>query len=278
MAVWDWFRGLFGSGRAAAEANADGGRPARAAAARPFRVKVGQFSDKGKRDNNEDNLFVDVDRQLFMVADGMGGQAAGEVASALAIDAIPAKLAELESLADENAARDRLRQAFVACNDSILARGAADPNAASLGTTAVVVFVVDEGVAVAHVGDSRAYRLRKNELQRLTDDHNLAEALYRTHTIDEEELKTHRYKNVLYKYLGMKDQGVEPDIQFLEARSGDRFLLASDGVTGSVSDTEMIALLRLEDPEEAARKLVELAIGNGSKDNATSVVLHLDAA
>jgi PPM family protein phosphatase len=131
---------------------------------------------------------------------------------------------------------------------------------------------------IAHVGDSRCYRLRRGELECLTDDHNLAAALVRTKTIDEEELKTHRFKNVLYKYLGMKDQPVDPDIKILDGRPGDRFLLASDGVTGDVPDAELAAHLKLDDPDDAARKLVDLAIANGSKDNATCVVLHLDAA
>jgi serine/threonine protein phosphatase PrpC len=108
MAFFDWLKKLFGGGAASAATNGQAGPDG---AARPFRIRVGQHTDKGRRDNNEDNLFVSPERQLFIVADGMGGQAAGEVASALAIDAIPAKLADLSSLADEDAARDIVKRA-----------------------------------------------------------------------------------------------------------------------------------------------------------------------
>jgi protein phosphatase len=244
-----------------------------------MKVRVGHCSDRGRRENNEDNFFVDPEQHLFMVADGMGGQAAGEIASQLAVDIIPKHLAGLPDAITQDDIRRCFYEAFLTCNEAILARGAADPTAQNLGTTAVIMLLRDKTVTVAHIGDSRCYRLRQKKLELLTSDHNLAQALYIAKTINEEELKNHRYRNVLYKYLGMKDAGIEPDISFLDLRPGDRFLLASDGVTGSLSEAEMTRELgRRSDPGAGAGEIVRLAIENGSKDNATGIVVFIDDA
>jgi PPM family protein phosphatase len=278
MGVGQWLRMVFGGGDdAARQSTAVNG--AASGSVGDFVVRVGSCSDRGRRDNNEDNLFIDAEQHVYMVADGMGGQAAGEIASQLAVDLIPLRLKKLPAAVEPAAAAAELTQSFLECNEKILERGAEDPTAQNLGTTAVVAMIRDAKMVVAHIGDSRAYRMRAHKLEALTVDHNLAQALVNAGSIPEDDLKNHRYRNVLYKYLGMKESGVEPDIRPTDIAVGDRFLLASDGVTGSISDEEIIReMTRRNDPQSCAMEVVRLAIENGSKDNATAIVIYIDAA
>jgi protein phosphatase len=276
MAFGDWFRRLWGSiGRQGVNAGVMNG--ASHGTSGPFVVRVGAFSDRGRRDNNEDNYFVGSEHHVYMVADGMGGQAAGEIASQIAVEIIPERLKSLSPSPKEDEVKSALMAAFVECNEKILAKGAADANAQNLGTTAVVILIRNSQLALAHIGDSQCQLLRDHHLEVLTEDHNLAEALKKAGTITAEEVPHHRYRNVLYRFLGMKENGVEPDIRFLEMQAGDRWLLASDGVTGALSPEEITReMLNRNDPQSCAAELVRLAIENGSKDNATCVVLYID--
>jgi protein phosphatase len=276
MVFGDWFRKLWSSvGRPGTNSGVMEG--ATQGTAGPFVVRVGAYSDRGRRDNNEDNYFVGADQNIYMVADGMGGQAAGEVASQLAVDIIPQRLKSIGAHAKEEDIKSALMAAFVECNEKILAKGAADSTAQNLGTTAVVVLIRDKHLALAHIGDSQCQLLRNQSLKVLTEDHNLAEALKKAGTITAEEVPNHRYRNVLYRFLGMKENGVEPDFQFYELQPGDRWLLASDGVTGVLTTEEITReMLNRNDPQSCAVELVRLAIENGSKDNATCVVLFID--
>jgi len=278
MGVSEWLRKLFGAGSSPARG---GGSSVNGASGHSgsFVVRVGSCSDRGRRDNNEDNLYLDAEQHVYMVADGMGGQAAGEIASQLAVDLIPLRLKKLppETSLDDVAAE--ITKSFLEANEKILEKGAEDPTAQNLGTTAVVAVIRDGRLIVAHIGDSRSYRLHGHALEALTVDHNLAQALVNAGSIPEDDLKNHRYRNVLYKYLGMKESGVEPDIKQIDIAVGDRFLLASDGVTGSISDEEIIReMMRRSDPQSCAMEIVRLAIENGSKDNATAIVIYVDAA
>jgi PPM family protein phosphatase len=276
MGVTQWLRKVFGSDKDDARASAAVNGSA-AGSAGSFNIRVGSCSDRGRRENNEDNLYIDAEQHVYMVADGMGGQAAGEIASQLAVDLIPLRLKKLPPNASIEAVSKELTSAFLECNEKILERGAEDPTAQNLGTTAVVAVVRHDQCLIGHIGDSRAYRMRTHHLEPLTVDHNLAQALVNAGSIPEDDLKNHRYRNVLYKYLGMKESGVEPDIKPIDIGVGDRFLLASDGVTGSVSDEEIIReMMRRNDPQSCAMEIVRLAIENGSKDNATAIVIYVD--
>jgi len=276
MGVTQWFRKVFGAtGDDAPPREAVNGSAAGSSG--NFNIRVGSCSDRGRRENNEDNLYIDAEQHVYMVADGMGGQAAGEIASQLAVDLIPLRLKRLSPTVQTDAVAAEMTQSFLECNEKILARGAEDPTAQNLGTTAVVAMIRDARLLIAHIGDSRAYRMRGHHLESLTVDHNLAQALVNAGSIPEDDLKNHRYRNVLYKYLGMKESGVEPDIKPIDIEVGDRYLLASDGVTGSVSDEEIIReMMRRSDPQSCAMEIVRLAIENGSKDNATAIVIYID--
>jgi len=276
MGVTQWFRKVFGSDKGAAPPR-DAVNGSASGSSGTFNIRVGSCSDRGRRENNEDNLYIDAEQHVYMVADGMGGQAAGEIASQLAVDLIPFRLKKLPANAPTDDVAHELTQAFLECNEKILERGAEDPSAQNLGTTAVVAVVRHDRLLIGHIGDSRAYRMRTHHLEPLTVDHNLAQALVNAGSIPEDDLKNHRYRNVLYKYLGMKESGVEPDIKPIDIEVGDRFLLASDGVTGSISDEEIIReMMKRSDPQSCAMEIVRLAIENGSKDNATAIVIYVD--
>jgi len=263
-------------GKSESQADLDGAMPAT-----NLRIRVGKKTSIGNyRDNNEDRLFVDENRWLYLVADGMGGQVAGEQASQLAVDLIPEELRTLESTtAEPETVRQAVRQAVVAANEAILAQGIADPSMQNMGTTVVLALLRGHRIFVAHIGDSRAYLFRKGLIDAVTTDHNLAQALYEAKTITKEELKTHRFKHVLWKYLGSKEAGDGPDIKEFEVRVGDRVLLATDGLTGVVEDELLLEeVYKLDDPQKTAERLVELALEQGSKDNITCVVLYIEEA
>lgn len=243
------------------------------------KVRVGKRTEIGYyRDNNEDRMFVAEDRMLYIVADGMGGQAAGEQASQMAVDVVTEQLKALPiELNDGAKIRKLLSQAVVAANDAILAQGVADPSVQNMGTTIVMAVLRGHRMYIAHVGDSRAYHMRNKAIEDVTTDHNLAQALYQANTISKEELQTHRFRHVLWKYLGSKEAGDGPDIKEVDVRPGDRLLLATDGVTGAVDDDSLLEeIFRHTDPQQCADELVQLSLDRGSKDNVTCVVLFVD--
>ena len=214
---------------------------------------------------------------LFMVADGMGGQLGGEVASKMAVDLIPRELVNRLNNSDreDSSIKVALREAVAAANREVLAISHVNTEVSNLGTTVVLLFFREDRVFVANFGDSRAYRLRGDRIELLTEDHTLAKALIKVGTIAPEEEERHRFRNVLYLYLGCNEAREGPEVQQLEVRSGDRFLLCSDGLTGVVRDDNLAEVLRHENhPQHAAERLVNLALANLSKDNVTAVVIH----
>lgn len=268
-----------------------------------YELRVGVFSDKGTvRDHNEDNFFVlgrvgpDASGPegtpgapptengglpgLFIVADGMGGQNAGEKASEMAVTLVPAELRRRLGAAggeDEKSTQRVVREAVAEVNQEILAQSHLIAEFANMGTTIVLALFRGERVFVTGIGDSRAYRLREEKLERLTRDHSLADALGEAGTIRPEEVENHKFRNVLYLYLGCKDAREGPEeIHVLDVKRGDRFLLATDGLTGVVRDDAIAEALRSSsDPQRTARSLVHRALENRSRDNVTCVVVHV---
>ena len=241
-------------------------------------LKHGSVSITGNfRENNEDNFAIDPDQRFFLVADGMGGQSAGEKASELAIELISERLDKLDFESDDpDSVISAIDDAVSHANMEIMALGNLDPSYHNMGTTIVFIVAVGQSFYCGGVGDSRVYLQRKSGLEQLTTDHSLTQALIEAGTINEEEAATHRYKNVLYRYLGTKEgsNGTEP--KRLEPQSGDRFMLCSDGVTDGVTDGVISTILSdNNDPQAAADALVKAAENGGSKDNITCVVIHV---
>lgn len=216
---------------------------------------------------------------LFIVADGMGGQQAGEQASLMAIQLIPRALARRLPLVENNpqTVQKAVRDAVGEVNHEIMGSAGVAPELANMGTTVVLALFRNDRVYVAGVGDSRAYRLRRGKIEQLTRDHSLADALRDAGTISPEEVPHHKFKNVLYLYLGCKDARDGPEeVRVLDVQVGDRFLLASDGLTGVVADEDLSRLLAEgDDPQETAKLLKDLALRSGSKDNVTTLVIHV---
>ncbi|MFG0295793.1 MAG: PP2C family protein-serine/threonine phosphatase [Maioricimonas sp. JB045] len=248
---------------------------------RPVRCRWGAVTITGNyRENNEDNLHVDPEGRYFLVADGMGGQSAGEKASELAIELVADRLAScLTELARGNDTDvvSVIDDAVAHANAEIMALGELDPKYRKMGTT--ITFVINPGdrLFVGGVGDSRVYQLRDGQLTQLTRDHSLTQALLDAGTITAEEAANHRYKNVLYRYLGTKEGGQGTDARPIDVAADDRFLLCSDGVTDGIDDEDIARLLQAEpDPQKAAETLVESALNGGSRDNITCIVVDVE--
>lgn len=243
-------------------------------------IRYGKVSITGNfRENNEDNFFVDESLKYFLVADGMGGQCAGEKASQLAVELIPKQLNELIDFSNDPAEQviRSIDQAVAHANGEIMALGELDPNCRSMGTTIVFVIQVEDKFYIGGVGDSRVYLLRSDTLHQLTTDHSLTQALVDAGTISAEEALTHRYKNVLYRYLGTKDGSAGTQARQLEPQPQDRLILCSDGVTDGIADEKLQELLgQFNDPQQAAEEIVKAAQEGGSKDNITCIVLYIN--
>ena len=243
-------------------------------------LRTGHVSITGNfRDNNEDNYFIDDDQRFFIVADGMGGQNAGEKASAIAVDVIPRQLAELMNFegCSKDDAVSAIDRSVEQANSEIMALSELDPSTRNMGTTVVLLVQSGDKFYIGGVGDSRVYSLREGNLTQLTKDHSLTQALLEAGTINEEEAKTHRYRNVLYRYLGTKDGSAGTEALEVTPVSGDRFFLCSDGVTDGIADDEILKVMSSsDDAQEIAESLVQAAVAGGSRDNITAVVVLVD--
>jgi protein phosphatase len=232
-----------------------------------FRTDTGR-----QRSENEDSLFVR--SPIFVVADGMGGAQAGEVASKTAADAFDRDLPEIPP---ERFLRETIEEANRRIHD--LAR--ADASRAGMGTTitAAIVDAQKEEVGIGHVGDSRAYRLRRGKLERLTRDHSLVEEMRRKGQITDAQAEEHPQRSIITRALGPEPQ-VEVDLQTVPAAPGDVFLLCSDGLTTMVDEARIAAVLSSTGSmREAVRTLVDEANGAGGRDNITALAFRLgDAA
>ena len=216
---------------------------------------------------------------LFIVADGMGGQLAGEKASQMAVELIPREFRKrISPDADDNATKRAIRDSVAKANDEILSLSNNGTEYAHMGTTVVLAHFQGGRVYIAGIGDSRAYRLRGDKLEQFTRDHSLANALGEAGTIKPEEVETHKFKHVLYLYLGSKDARDGPEeVTVLETKPGDQFLLATDGLMGVVRDEMIRDILRAHaDPQAAAQVLVDRSLELRSKDNITALVIHVD--
>lgn len=232
------------------------------------------------RENNEDAIDVKQfpDLTLCLVADGMGGQAAGEIASKRATEVVPRELKkDLQKANNPDETKKAIRKAVVQANEEIIAMGALDRDLRNMGTTVVMaVWRKGNEMYIAGVGDSRAYLVRDGAIEQLTVDHSLAQALVEAKTISAEEAREHRFKNVLWKYLGTKEVGEGPEVKVLQVQHGDRLVLCTDGLTGAVTDDRLLeCVMENSDVQKCADALGQLALDSGSRDNVSVIVIEV---
>jgi protein phosphatase len=238
-------------------------------------LRSAAVSDVGlRRRANEDCYALAADLGLYLVADGMGGHTAGQVASELAAQAA---VGALRTLVDASASlTEKLRYSVAAANREILETAQAKPELSGMGTTLVALLAGPQRIALAHVGDSRAYLVRGGRIRQLTDDHSLVAELVRRREIPEAAARGHPHRHVLTRALGVR-RHVEPDLAELTPAANDVFVLCSDGLTGHVRDEEIAETLRQEAELEAAcERLVDMANARGGDDNITVVLVRCE--
>jgi protein phosphatase len=221
-----------------------------------------------QRRANEDAMYAR--SPLFAVADGMGGAQAGEIASRIAVESLGA------AAVPESAAERRLAEVVQEANERIHAVSREDQSRAGMGTTLTVLLVGADEVTIAHVGDSRAYRLRGAALERLTDDHSLVEEYRRLGRLTDEEAENHPQRSIITRALGPEGH-VEVDTQTLRGRDGDVFLICSDGLTTMLKEAHIAETLRSSPSLRAAgEQLIDAANDAGGRDNITVILVRLE--
>lgn len=248
-------------------------------------IEFGARTDVGRvRGNNEDSFRVAFEIGLFVLSDGMGGQSSGEVASRLAVEAVVAYCHEAAlrpSLPPVGAALEgtsepgnRLASAIRFANSTVYHAAQEDPNLRGMGATLVAVMISEERASIAHAGDSRVYRLRNGELERLTQDHSLIEEQVRRGLMTRQEASNSTLQNVLIRAVGVEPE-IEVEVSEELFAEGDVLLLCSDGLTKELSDAQIVSVLAdAQYPEAAAEQLVDLANRAGGSDNITVIVLR----
>ncbi len=245
-------------------------------------LQVASLSDVGmRRATNQDNLSISLASgmdqwqrkgHVFIVADGMGAHAAGELASKLAIDHIP----HLYAKYNDSSAPEEMKKAVQGANGEIHRRGQANEEFHNMGTTCSVLTILPQGAVCAHIGDSRVYRLTQNRIEQLTFDHSLVwEMKFAGQLTAEEEAMGKIPKNVITRSLGPYSE-CKVDLEGpFPIQVGDTFLLCSDGLTGVISDTEIGSILANMTPDEAVHMLVDLANLRGGPGNITVVIVKI---
>jgi PPM family protein phosphatase len=238
-------------------------------------IEFGTATSQGKvRTTNEDSFAADPADRLFLVADGMGGHAAGEVASSIAA----ATVKEVMGISRPAGGKieDLLLRAAREANGRIYESQRVRPDLAGMGSTLTIMSFADASYYIAHVGDSRAYLLRDGVLDQLTRDHSLVWHLFESGVLRKDELSSHPQKNLITRSIGPHEQ-VEVDLECGEAREGDTYLLCSDGLTDVLSDEVIRQMLSRPDksPQQLGDALVSAANTMGGPDNITVVVVRL---
>lgn len=245
-------------------------------------VQYATLSDVGmRRAANQDSCVVRTSSdpqewfacgQLFVVADGMGGHAVGDLASRITVDTLPLAYFKLET---EDIA-ERLKSAIVAANQAINDKARENPEFADMGTTCSALVLSRDGAYVGHVGDSRVYRVRQGRIEQLSFDHSLQWEMVRQGRATIENVDLLHPRNVITRCLG-PDQNVRIDIEGpFDVAAGDQFVICSDGLTGHLSDAEIGAVVSSMPPPESARLLINLANCRGGADNVTVVVVNVE--
>ena len=245
-------------------------------------VSAAVLSSPGKvRANNQDKSFLDTEKGLFVVSDGMGGAQAGEVAAQLVATILP-RMIHVRLAGDPSphsqTVRSWLRQDMLSLSKEMNLKTAGNPLADGMGATVVLALVLGERAFIAHMGDSRAYLHRGEKLSQLTEDHSVVSLLLRAGEITDEQARVHAARGQLTRFMGMKEE-VYGDVKTVRLKSGDRLLLCTDGLTEMVSDDQIADLLtRYPAPNDACDRLVRAANEAGGKDNVTALVVNISSS
>jgi protein phosphatase len=242
-----------------------------------LRLQAACATDRGRvRSTNEDSLLLELERRLFIVSDGMGGEQAGAIASKAVVTVLPGLIGEQISRArpaNDKAIERALREAIVRLSARLRDESAGRAGMQGMGATVAVACLRGRKAHLAHMGDSRIYILRGSRLQRQTEDHSVVALLLKLGEISAQDAKRHPARGKLSRYVGMSGE-VFPDVRTVRIRVGDRILLCSDGLTGMLSDDEIRRLLEANaDPKTACNALVAAANNAGGRDNITVLIV-----
>ncbi len=248
-------------------------------------VSAGQTDVGRKRSHNEDSYLIDDEIHLYVVADGMGGHAGGGTASRIAVETIDRELRSSWQSRD-SAFRARatlqdsplpevLRGAVEKACFAIFSAAQDDPRLQGMGTTVISLLVKDDHALFAHVGDSRAYLVRGDLIQQISEDHSLVNEQIKAGMITAEEAKHSRYKNIITRSVGFEEE-VQVDVMGLVTEPGDTFILCSDGLANMVEDHELRDLVLKYPLKELPQRLIDLANERGGDDNITAIVVRVE--
>ena len=236
-----------------------------------------------KRDHNEDSFLVNEDIGLYVVCDGMGGHAGGETASRLAVQTVEKELISAKLRVDdpfsakaslpESPLAGALREAVEGACAAVFRTSRANPGLAGMGTTCISLLVRGDHAIVGHVGDSRAYLVREGQVWQLSEDHSLVNEQVRAGLLTEEEAKHSRLKNIITRSVGFEED-VLVDVVGVETRSGDKFLLCSDGLSNLIDNDEIRDALVQTELDQVPEMLIQLANSRGGDDNITVIAVH----
>ncbi len=250
-----------------------------------LKVRSYGATDVGKvREKNEDDLLVDDERFLYVVADGMGGHAGGGFASSNAVRLIHEELVRLEQAQDttqplmggagKTLTQIRLQHAIQFANREIFNLSLKESSLRGMGTTCTALQFDDTYANIAHVGDSRIYMIQNNHIQQMTKDHSYVQEQIDAGLITEEQARTHPLKNIITRSMG-HEREINIDLFKHDSQAGERFLICSDGLTNMLSDSEILELAVNEDLEQAVTGLLQSANNRGGQDNITVVMVAL---
>ncbi len=253
-----------------------------------MKTRYAAASDRGRvRKNNEDAFLADPGLGFFAVADGMGGHAAGEIASRLALDTLRKSIEESKQNREREFSPNQtvllsplsalLVNGIQLANQAVFQSSQEKEEYRGMGTTVVALFLFDSSSVVAHVGDSRLYRIRGGRIDQVTEDHSLVWEQYREGYLSKEALSSSPLKNIVTRALGMNPT-VDVDVQEIDLEKGDLLVLCSDGLSDLVQDEELMSTVRRAsgDLDRACRDLTQLANQRGGKDNITTLIIQIE--
>jgi PPM family protein phosphatase len=260
------------------------GAPAERVPVRLKAVSVGRTDVGMKRDHNEDSFLIDDELRLYVVADGMGGHAGGGTASRIAVETIDRKLRELQAAQpvapsplslQDSPLPETIRSAVEQACLAIYARAQEDPELAGMGTTVISLLLDDVHAFFAHVGDSRAYLVRGELIQQISEDHSLVNEQIKAGMITPEEARHSRYRNIITRSVGFEEE-VQVDVMGLLAEPGDVFVLCTDGLANMLEDQEILDIVRSNPLEDVPEMLIALANERGGDDNITVIAVRTE--